>query len=95
MHHLFPLSGFLALAVAGAAAAQTEPAAEAGTPGVAATGPALSEIIRGFEDQGYGITDIDVGGRVIEIEAQSPQGLLVDIRVEAATGATLSEMPDD
>ena len=86
----FPFAALIAATfAAGAAGAQTTPA------DATSAAPALSTIILDLEDRGYGIADIDVGGRVIEIEAMSPQGLLVDLRVEAATGTVLSEMPED
>ncbi|WP_176556249.1 PepSY domain-containing protein [Rubellimicrobium rubrum] len=89
MTHAFPFAALMAATLAGAAGAQTAPADPAGT------APALSTIIGDLEERGYDVADIDVGGRVIEVEAMSPQGLLVDLRIEAATGTVLSEMPED
>lgn len=87
-----PLLGALALAAfAAPATAQTEtaqaPAAQAAPP--------LSEIIQGFEERGYRLTDIDIDSDVIEIEGLDPDGVRIEARVDPATGEVLSESPED
>lgn len=56
---------------------------------------ALSEIIKGLEDKGYEITDVDVDHNEIEIEARNASGQKVDIDVDPATGAIRRERLDD
>ncbi len=60
-----------------------------------ATAPALSEIIKGFEDRGYQITDIEVETSRIEIDALNPDGQKVDIDVDRMTGDVMNERRDD
>lgn len=61
----------------------------------AQTAPRLSEIIRGFEDRGYVITDVDVDSTEIDIEGRDPQGRKVEIEVDPATGTVRREKLDD
>jgi len=60
-----------------------------------ANAPALSDIIRGFEDRGYQITEIEVEAHRIEIEALNAQGQKVEIDVDRVSGETLRERRDD
>ncbi|MFN4173466.1 MAG: PepSY domain-containing protein [Pseudorhodobacter sp.] len=60
-----------------------------------ANAPALSDIIRSFEDRGYQITEIEVEAHRIEIEALDPNGQKVEIDVDRASGETLRERSDN
>ncbi len=66
----------------------------AGTAAGAQTAPRLSEIIRGLEDRGYVVTDVDVDIGEIEIEARDGQGRKVEIEIDPATGAVRREKLD-
>lgn len=81
----------LLLTLAGAAAAQTDPAPSAPASGA----PPLSQIILGFEERGYRLSDIDVDADVIEVEGLGPSGARIEARVDPATGEILSESPED
>ena len=59
------------------------------------TQPPLSEIIRGFEERGYQVTDVDVDTSAIEIEARDPNGTRIEARVDPANGEVLDESPED
>ena len=58
------------------------------------TGPVLSTMIAGLEAQGYRVTDVDVDQGSIEVDALSGDGLPVELLLDPATGAILSETPD-
>lgn len=60
-----------------------------------AAAPALSGIIRDLEGRGYRIGEVDVDETDIEIEARDATGRRVEVRVEPATGAVLSERADN
>lgn len=55
----------------------------------------LSQVIRGLEDKGYVVTEVDVEVDEIEIEARSPSGQRVELDVDPATGAIRRERPRD
>jgi len=88
--------GPAAAAPAPAPAGATIPApAPAPDDAASAAAPALSGIIRDLEGRGYRIGEVDVDETDIEIEARDATGRRVEVRVEPATGAVLSERADN
>jgi len=79
-------------APAGATIPAPAPAPDAAA---SAAAPALSGIIRDLEGRGYRIGEVDVDETDIEIEARDATGRRVEVRVEPATGAVLSERADN
>lgn len=55
----------------------------------------LSAIIAELEAQGYRIGDIDVDRASIDVDAVTADGRRVDLRIDSATGAIISETRDD
>ncbi len=82
-------------APAPAPAGATIPAPDAPGAAASAAAPALSGIIRDLEGRGYRIGEVDVDETDIEIEARDATGRRVEVRVEPATGAVLSERADN
>ncbi|MBP1807107.1 PepSY domain-containing protein [Rubellimicrobium aerolatum] len=55
----------------------------------------LSALIADLEAQGYRVTGVDVDRADIEIDATAADGRRVELRLDPATGAILSETADD
>lgn len=71
-------------------------ACAAAAPAMAQDAPRpLSAMIADLESQGYRITDVDVDRDDIEVDAVAADGRAVDLRLDPATGAVVSETADD
>lgn len=86
MRHAFTAACAATATLLGAAALAQDAAAAA---------PRLSALVAGVEDRGLTIREVDRDDGVWEIEAQTQGGARIEIDLDAATGAVLSERAAD